>query len=140
MRTREAELRWSEKSRERLRAIEREVGQLRGRLSELTEQYPLDRRDPGVSSAGSLVRGRIPEDVLPVPEASGLSIRDRPYAPADERERERFAHYLASADLARTAPQLRRERIAHRNRAIVMAILALFLVVAVVLLYLRHRG
>ena len=129
MRLRKTESPLSEKSRERLKALDREMAQLRVRLRELTESYPLDSDDLGRRTAAPTA-----------PARGGAPVRERPAVAGDERDRERFVHYFASADLARTAPQLRRERIAQRNRAIVTAILALFLLGAVILLWLRHQG
>jgi hypothetical protein len=129
MRLRNTESPLSEKSRERLQALDREMAQLRVRLRELTESYPLDSDDRRRRAAAPTApaRGEAP-------------LRDRPAVAGGERDRERFVHYFASADLARAAPQLRWERIAQRNRAIVTAILALFLLGAVILLWLRHQG
>ena len=141
MRSRTVEPRWSEKSRERLKALDREVAQLRARLRELSEQYPLERTEISRSEKADLSTLKSPLAASSsVPEAGGLGVRERPYGPGDERERERFAQYLASADLARMAPRLRRERIAQRNRALIMAILALFLLGAVIMLWFRHSG
>jgi len=109
--------------RARLEAIERELALLQKKRRALERSWDAARDDD--------------EPVPPLAEAGSGSAAapvggDRAGLPERPEERERFASYFMSGNLGRSGSQLKREHRAQRNRAIVMAVFALFLIVVLV--------
>ena len=127
----------SKERRARLVEIERELALLK------KKKRALDRsRESEASEAPFLDAGPADRTVLPGPvdageraPAGGGPARGGDPAGVEEaipdEQRERFASYFMSGNLGRSGAQLRKERRAQRNKAILMAILAGVLLIVV---------
>jgi hypothetical protein len=129
-----------------LEEVERELARLKKQYRTLEKDYSRDipgdfpepPRSPSSRSAGR-ERAPAPPGAGPVTApgvgpvtAPGVGPADVPeWAAAgnDGDRRERFASYFMTGSLGRAAPQLRKERRAMRNKAILMAVVALFFLI-----------
>ncbi len=115
--------------RARLAQLEKELVQLKKQRKVLERDVLRDEPDEWQE----LRRGTAKPEARasePAPEPKGAAPETA--SPREEGERERFASYFMTGSLGRAAPQLRRERRAMRNKAIVMALFALVLLIALV--------
>jgi hypothetical protein len=123
----------SKERRARLAEVERELAQLKKKRRILERDYPQDlpeaapatRRQPP-AGPGAVDRGPFP------PDAGEANAPARTAGGEDLDKRERFASYFMTGSLGRAAPQLRRERRAMKNKAILMAVVALFFLIVLV--------
>ncbi len=114
--------------RARLGEIERELAQLKKKKQVMERESPGDAPDEFPEPhrqppSGASEPKRVPAGREASPVATGEGADDR---------RERFASYFMTGSLGRGAPQLRKERRAMRNKAILMAVVALFLLIVLV--------
>jgi hypothetical protein len=118
--------------------VERELARLKKQYRTLEKDYsrdiPGDLPEPSRSSSA---RAAVPERA-PAPPAAGpatapgagpADVPEWAAAGNDGDRRERFASYFMTGSLGRAAPQLRKERRAMRNKAILMAVVALFFLI-----------
>ncbi len=116
--------------RARLAEVERELAQLKKKRRTLERAYPQDvpeelpvlRRASPTSAVG-------PDPVRSPPEAGLTQVPEWAVGAGEGERRERFASYFMTGSLGRAAPQLRKERRAMRNKAILMAVAALILLI-----------
>jgi hypothetical protein len=120
--------------RARLAQLEQELAQLKKQRKVLEREFrredPEDRMD--ARRAPPKAAGPQPareEERAPEPGSSGVP---GGAPPKEDEDRERFAHYFMTGSLGSHTPQLRHERRAMRNKAIVMAILAFVFLFALV--------
>lgn len=120
---------------ERIKERRARLAQLEKELALLKKQRKLLARDVPRDEADEWAEPRRPaaKAAVPAGEPAAEPRREGPEwtPPREDGERERFASYFMTGSLGHAAPQLRRERRAMRNKAIVTALLALVLLVAV---------
>ena len=127
----------SKELRSRLVEVERELARLKKErrafekraARDIPEDLPEPRRQAPERAAE-----RAPSNPVEPPAAAETAPAEMPDWPEAERDgtrRERFANYFMSGGLGGSVPQLRRERRAMRNKAILMAVAAVILLIAV---------
>ncbi|MFO7535532.1 MAG: hypothetical protein R6X19_07610 [Kiritimatiellia bacterium] len=127
--------------RARLAEVERELERLAKQRKTLQKRrlrdLPGDLGEPrapisrGLGAAPPLSAAPVaaPEKSAAEPAQDPL---ERAVMPEDGQDRERFASYFMTGSLGRAGPQLRRERRVMRNKAVLMAVVAIILLLALV--------
>ncbi len=130
----------TKKRRARLLEIERELELLKKKKRALERSRDVEAAEaPFREVEAAEPAGLSKPPAVPVsPSAPGIPLAGRDREGADGsipgesgEERERFASYFMSGNLGRSGTQLRKERRAQRNKAILMAVLAAFLLIVV---------
>jgi hypothetical protein len=125
--------------RARLAEVERELERLEKQRKTLQKRQRRDLPEDSGEPRAPISRGPAapPLSAAPVaPEKPAAEPApdplERAVMPEDGQDRERFASYFMTGSLGRAGPQLRRERRVMRNKAILMAVVAVILLLALV--------